>query len=68
MLYESPPRFAAHKRRKWLCLLLCAILLTPLLPLRAAQAQELPTVYHSPQHLYYQASSHKVAYQPKTFV
>ena len=68
MMYESPPRLAAHKRRRWLSALLCAMLLTPLLPLRAAQAQELPTVYHSPQHLYYQASSHKVAYQPKTFV
>ncbi len=72
MMHETPPRHAAYKRKRrrlqLLCAALCAVLCSALLPLPAAQAQEVQTVYHSPQHLYYQASSHEVAYQPKTFV
>ncbi len=71
MMHETPPRHAAYKRKHrmhLLCAVLCAALCSALLPVPAAQAQETQTVYHSPQHLYYQASSHKVAYQPKTFV
>lgn len=68
MLYESTPRRAAYQRIRRLCAALCIVLCASLLPVGAVQAQEVQSAYHSPNHLYYQASSHKVAYQPTTFV
>lgn len=55
-------------------LVLTAVLCLGALAVLPASAQEADSgekesfVYHSPRNLYYQASSHQVAYNPKTFV
>ncbi len=60
------------RRQTWrtaLCAVLCCLIGLFVMPAWGAEGREGPQeVYHSPTHLYYQASSHTVAYGPKTFV